>query len=69
MIPFEIFLRREVRSNPNLTLVATGHGGHLGFISRDLPRFWADEVLTEWISSQASRMNSEQTGPLHRLSE
>jgi hypothetical protein len=69
MIPFEIFSGAEVRSNPNLTLVATGHGGHLGFISRDLPRFWADEVLTEWISSQASRTNSEQTGTLHRLSE
>jgi len=68
MIPFEIFSGAEVRSNPNLTLVATGHGGHLGFISRDLPDL-ADEVLTEWISSQASRTNSEQTGTLHRLSE
>lgn len=69
MVPFEIFMGDEVRSNPNLTLVATGHGGHLGFISRDLPRFWADEVLTEWISSHASRTNPEQTGTLHRLSE
>lgn len=52
MIPFEIFTGLELRSNPNLTLVATRHGGHLGFISRDAPRFWVDEVLTEWISSQ-----------------
>jgi predicted alpha/beta-fold hydrolase len=69
MVPFEIFTGSELRSNPNLTLVATGHGGHLGFISRDLPRFWADEVLTGWISSQASQTNSEQTHSLHRLSE
>jgi predicted alpha/beta-fold hydrolase len=52
MIPFEIFTGVEVRSNPNLTLVAPRHGGHLGFISRSLPRFWADEVLMEWIASQ-----------------
>jgi hypothetical protein len=52
MIPFEVFTGVEVHSNPNLTLVATEHGGHLGFISRSLPRFWADEVLTEWISAQ-----------------
>jgi predicted alpha/beta-fold hydrolase len=52
MIPFELFTGVEVRSNPNLTLVATEHGGHLGFISRNSPRFWADEVLTEWISSK-----------------
>jgi predicted alpha/beta-fold hydrolase len=68
MIPFEIFTGPEVRSNPNLTLVATAHGGHLGFISRSLPRFWADEVLTEWISSHASGWNAEQTGTLDRLS-
>jgi uncharacterized protein len=52
MIPFEVFLGPEVCSNPNLTLVATEHGGHLGFISRDLPRFWADEVLARWVASQ-----------------
>jgi predicted alpha/beta-fold hydrolase len=52
MIPFEVFTRAEVSSNPNLTLVATDHGGHLGFISDSSPRFWADEILTAWISAQ-----------------
>jgi predicted alpha/beta-fold hydrolase len=69
MIPFGIFTRDEVRSNPNLTLVATPHGGHLGFISRELPRFWADEVLTDWISSQSARRNEEQTSLSHRLDQ
>ncbi len=69
MIPFEIFNGQEVHSNPNLTLVATRHGGHLGFISRELPRFWADEVLTDWISSQAAGMNAEQTRHSRRLDQ
>ena len=67
MIPFEIFKGPEVRSNPHLTLLAPPHGGHLGFISRDLPRFWADEVLTDWISSRISETNSEQTPISERL--
>jgi predicted alpha/beta-fold hydrolase len=69
MIPFGIFTGDEVRSNPNLTLVATAHGGHLGFISRALPRFWADEVLTDWISSQSARRNQEQTSLSNRLDQ
>jgi len=61
MIPFEIFNGQEIRSNPNLTLVATERGGHLGFIARDLPRFWVDEVLTDWISTQAgARIGNKQ---------
>lgn len=69
MIPFEIFTGQEVRSNPNLTLIATPHGGHLGFISRDKPRFWADELLTGWISSRTSGMNGEQTRVSERLDQ
>jgi uncharacterized protein len=48
-IPFEIFQRPEFQSNPNLTLLAPDHGGHLGFISREKPRFWLDNVILEWI--------------------
>jgi predicted alpha/beta-fold hydrolase len=67
MVPFGIFTGDEVRSNPNLTLVATPYGGHLGFISRERPRFWADEVLTDWISSQVPGRNGEQTRLSPRL--
>jgi predicted alpha/beta-fold hydrolase len=69
MIPFEIFTSSEVHCNRNVTLVATEHGGHLGFISRTSPRFWLDEVLRDWISSQTSETNREQTSLLHRLDE
>jgi uncharacterized protein len=48
-IPFEIFQRPEFSSNPNLELLAPKRGGHLGFISRDPPRFWIDGVILEWI--------------------
>lgn len=49
MIPFEIFRRPEVAQNPQIELVAPAHGGHLGFIARKFPRFWADRVVLEWI--------------------
>ena len=33
-IPFEIFESAAVRSNPRIELLATEHGGHLGFLGR-----------------------------------
>ena len=48
-IPFEIFEHPALRGNPNLTLIATEYGGHLGFLQRHGRRFWIDEVVTEWI--------------------
>jgi hypothetical protein len=51
-IPFELFERPEVRRNPCIELIATEYGGHVGFLSRRSPRFWADEVVVEWISER-----------------
>jgi predicted alpha/beta-fold hydrolase len=51
-IPFELYEHPALRRNVNLRLIATGHGGHLGFISRTGPRFWVDEVILEWIGEQ-----------------
>jgi uncharacterized protein len=51
-IPFEIFRHRAFESNPNLTLLAPERGGHLGFISRDKPRFWLDGEILDWIKAQ-----------------
>ena len=55
-IPFKIFQEHPAfRTNPNLTLIATDHGGHLGFLQRGAGRrFWIDEVVTEWIDSLSS---------------
>jgi hypothetical protein len=69
MIPFEIFEGPEVRSNPYLRLVAPEHGGHLGFLSRRRPRFWADEVAGAWILNRIEGPDGEQSGPVSRLEQ
>ncbi len=51
-IPFESFNHPAFRTNPNLTLIATEYGGHLGFLQRRGRRFWIDETVTEWIESR-----------------
>ena len=51
-IPFAIFDHPAFRSNPNLTLLATEYGGHLGFLQRHGRRFWLDEIITEWIETR-----------------
>jgi len=52
-IPFEIFEHPAVRANPYVHLCISEHGGHLGFLSRKAPRFWADHVILEWIQTNA----------------
>lgn len=50
MIPFAIFESAALRENPCIRVLATEHGGHLGFLSRTGPRFWLDGVVTEWLN-------------------
>ena len=57
-IPFAIFDHAAFRTNPYLTLLATEHGGHLGFLQRHGRRFWLDETVTGWIETQILRTNS-----------
>jgi predicted alpha/beta-fold hydrolase len=52
-VPFAIYQSEAVRRNPWIRLMATEHGGHLGFIGRRPNRFWSDEVIMEWIDSTA----------------
>lgn len=49
MIPFSIFESPEIRNSPWIQLVATEHGGHLGYISRNKPRFWLDPIICAWL--------------------
>jgi predicted alpha/beta-fold hydrolase len=49
LIPFSVFDHAAFRTNPHLALVATDHGGHLGFLSRTAPRFWLDPLVLGWI--------------------
>ncbi|MBV9158466.1 MAG: alpha/beta fold hydrolase [Acidobacteriaceae bacterium] len=54
LVPFEVYDHPAFQSNPFLTLLATEHGGHLGFLSRRKPRFWLDTVALDWIISVLS---------------
>ncbi|MGH9575628.1 MAG: YheT family hydrolase [Candidatus Acidiferrales bacterium] len=55
LIPFEIYSNHPAfQRNPNLQLLATEHGGHLGFLSRSKPRFWLNETILEFLESLES---------------
>jgi predicted alpha/beta-fold hydrolase len=51
-IPFESYRHPAFASNPYLRLIATEHGGHLGFLSRCGARFWVDEVAIDFLRSR-----------------
>jgi uncharacterized protein len=53
-IPFGVFESQAVKSNPNIELVATEYGGHLGFIGRRPYRFWVDAAIMEWILARSA---------------
>lgn len=55
IIPFEVFHHPALSANPNLELVAPDHGGHLGFISRQPPWFWNDEVVLDWVRQREQK--------------
>jgi hypothetical protein len=50
LVPFRVYSHLCFESNPHITLAATEHGGHLGFISRRTPRFWLDGFVLNWIA-------------------
>ncbi len=54
-IPYEIYERADPTRNPRIRLIATTHGGHLGFLARGPHRFWTDQVIAEWLESVAPR--------------
>ncbi len=48
-IPYRIFESAAVGCNSRIELVATRHGGHLGFLGRQPHRFWSDRVILDWV--------------------
>ncbi len=54
LVPFEIFRHQAFQQNPSLRLMATKHGGHLGFLSRYKPRFWIDSFALNWVEEVIS---------------
>ena len=53
LVPAETFDAAEIRDNPRIRLLATDHGGHLGFLARRPHRFWLDSAILEWVASSA----------------
>ena len=51
-IPFKIYADQRISENENIQVIAPRHGGHLGFLSRHAPRWWADERIVRWLDSQ-----------------
>ncbi len=52
LIPYSVYRHPAIEQNPNLELIATEHGGHLGFLSREKPRFWLDGVVLDWLEAK-----------------
>jgi uncharacterized protein len=55
-IPFAPFENQAVKGNPNIALLATEHGGHVGFLSAEKDparRFWYEKKIVDFI-----RLNS-----------
>ena len=55
LIPKSIYNHAAFRENPALQLIATEHGGHLGFLARHRPRFWLDGLMVQWMNQGADK--------------
>jgi predicted alpha/beta-fold hydrolase len=64
IVPFDIFAAGAVRANPWIEVMATEHGGHLGFIGRRPHRFWADDAIMEWILGESATKSSSDASRL-----
>ena len=51
LAPFASCEAEAVRRNPRIRLIATEHGGHLGFLGRKPHRFWLDESIVAWATA------------------
>jgi len=56
-IPFKVFDHWAFGANPNLHLLAPRFGGHVAFLSRQKPRFWAEEQALRFCEGMRTRIN------------
>jgi predicted alpha/beta-fold hydrolase len=59
LIPFEVYNHPAFSTNAWLHLLAVDHGGHLGFIAKDKPRFWLDGVLVQWMEKVRNKVPAD----------
>jgi len=48
LVPFAVFGHPAIQENPCIQLLAPEHGGHVAFLAKETPRFWADEAILHW---------------------
>jgi predicted alpha/beta-fold hydrolase len=63
LVPFEIFNHASLKANPALTLAATEHGGHLGFLAKKGPRFWVEQFVLQWLDHMLHKESERGTFP------
>jgi predicted alpha/beta-fold hydrolase len=56
-IPFKVFSHPAFNENPHLQLLAPRFGGHVAFLSREKPRFWAEEQALRFCDGMGARTN------------
>ena len=57
-VPIASFRRPDITSHPHITLVATRHGGHCGYLERPsdgYDGYWAEREIVRFATSQARR--------------
>jgi predicted alpha/beta-fold hydrolase len=54
LIPFRMYREAQPERNPHITAIYPEHGGHIGFLARQKPRFWADETIVRWALEHCS---------------
>lgn len=54
-LPHEALERAKALASPAVEFVITQHGGHVGFIAGAVPwrpRYWAEELVIEWLAAK-----------------
>jgi uncharacterized protein len=64
LVPFASYRRHFLDRSPSgpVQLIATEHGGHLGFLSKSRPRFWVDGIVLDWC--ERTLAESENVAPI-----
>lgn len=65
-VPFEIFSHPAIAANPNLELMATQYGGHLGYLTRSGHRFWLDDAALDFVGGVADRIRPRAGGAIRK---
>jgi predicted alpha/beta-fold hydrolase len=61
-LPASVLDRVAERASPSVELLRTRRGGHIGFVSGRVPwspRYWAEELVVEWLSRKLGEVSPE----------